>query len=188
MSLRQLMAQRRAKIEAWLALGCPPYAYRFDATHRAADLLARGASVTEEPGERVRVAGRLVTRRGHGKAGFGHLLDGSGRIQVYFKSDVLGPAFARYELLEVGDWVGVAGALFRTRTGEITLRAEEVELLAKSIRPLPEKWHGLTDPETRFRQRVTKYAAGLDTLQDNYVDCWSGLNKRFNPGKREPDS
>ena len=162
MSLRQLMAQRRAKIEAWLALGCPPYAYRFDATHRAADLLARGQSVTEEPGERVRVAGRLVTRRGHGKAGFGHLLDVSGRIQVYFKSDVLGPAFARYELLEVGDWVGVAGALFRTRTGEITLRAEEVELLAKSIRPLPEKWHGLTDPETRFRQRYADLFVNLE--------------------------
>ena len=161
MSLRDLMAQRRAKIEEWRALGCEPYAYRFDVTHHAAELTARGDAVTEEPGERVRVAGRLVARRGHGKAGFGHLLDGSGRIQAYFRSDVLGDAYARWELLEVGDWVGVAGALFRTRTGEITVRADQVELLAKSIRPLPEKWHGLTDPETRFRQRYADLFVNL---------------------------
>src|SRR5580765_2298611 len=125
MSLRQLMAQRRAKLEAWRALGCEPYAYRFEPTHQATELLALGDAVTEEPGaQAVRIAGRLVARRGHGKACFGHVLDGSGRIQVYFRSDVLGDAFARYELLEVGDWVGVTGRLFRTRTGEITIRAE----------------------------------------------------------------
>jgi lysyl-tRNA synthetase, class II len=153
MSLQHLMAQRRARIEEWRALGCEPYAYRFDATHHAADLLARGDAVTEEPGEAVRVAGRLVAKRGQGKAGFGHVLDGSGRIQVYFRQDVLGEGFARWDLFQVGDWVGISGSLFRTRTGEITVRAEQVELLAKGIRPLPEKWHGLTDPETRFRQR-----------------------------------
>jgi lysyl-tRNA synthetase class 2 len=159
------MAQRRAKIEAWRALGCEPYAYRYEPTHHAAELLARGDRVTEEPGESVRVAGRLVARRGHGKAGFGHVLDGSGKIQVYFRSDALGAAFARYELLEVGDWVGIAGRLFRTRTGEITIRAEAVELLAKSIRPLPEKWHGLTDPETRFRQRYADLFVNLEVRE-----------------------
>ncbi|MFM8558194.1 MAG: lysine--tRNA ligase [bacterium] len=153
MSLQHLMAQRRARIEEWRALGCEPYAYRFDATHHAADLLARGDSVTEEPGEAVRVAGRLVAKRGQGKAGFGHVLDGSGRIQVYFRQDVLGDGFARWDLFQVGDWVGLSGSLFRTRTGEITVRAEQVELLAKGIRPLPATWHGLTAPETRFRQR-----------------------------------
>jgi lysyl-tRNA synthetase class 2 len=165
MSLRQLMAQRRAKIDEWRAIGCEPYAYRFEVTHHAAELLARADAVTETPGERVQVAGRLVARRGHGKAGFGHLLDGSGRIQVYFRSDVMGDAFARYELLEMGDWIGVTGALFRTRTGEITLRAEQVELLAKSIRPLPEKWHGLTDPETRFRQRYADLFVNLEVRE-----------------------
>ena len=80
MSLHHLMAQRRARIEEWRALGCEPYAYRFDATHHATDLLAKGDAVTEEPGEHVRVAGRLVAKRGQGKAGFGHVLDGSGRI------------------------------------------------------------------------------------------------------------
>ena len=153
MSLHHLMAQRRARIEEWRALGCEPYAYRFDATHHATDLLAKGDAVTEEPGEHVRVAGRLVAKRGQGKAGFGHVLDGSGRIQVYFRQDVLGEQFARWDLFQIGDWVGISGSLFRTRTGEITIRAEQVELLAKSLRPLPEKWHGLTDPETRFRQR-----------------------------------
>ena len=162
MSLRQLMAQRRAKIEDWRALGCEPYAYRYDVSHHAAELLAKGDAVTEEPGEKVRIAGRLVARRGHGKAGFGHVLDGSGRIQVYFRSDVLGEAFTRYELFEVGDWIGVSGSLFRTRTGEITVRAEQLELLAKSIRPLPEKWHGLTDPETRFRQRYADLFVNLE--------------------------
>ncbi len=165
MSLRQLMAQRRAKIDEWRAIGCEPYAYRYDVTHRATDLLARGDAVTEEPGESVRIAGRLMARRGHGKAGFGHVLDESGRIQVYFRSDVLGSAFARYELLEVGDWVGIEGPLFRTRTGEITVRATQVELLAKSIRPLPEKWHGLTDPETRFRQRYADLFVNLEVRE-----------------------
>ena len=96
MSLRQLMAQRRAKIDEWRAIGCEPYAYRFEVTHHATELLAKGDAVTETPGERVRVAGRLVARRGHGKAGFAHVLDGSGRVQVYFRSDVMGDAFARY--------------------------------------------------------------------------------------------
>jgi len=159
------MAQRRAKMDEWRALGCEPFAYRFEPTHHAVELLARGEAVTEEPGEAVAVAGRLVSRRGHGKAAFGHLLDGTGRLQVYFRSDVMGDAYRRAELLEVGDWVGVRGRLFRTRTGEITVRAEAVELLAKSIRPLPEKWHGLTDPETRYRQRYADLFVNLEVRE-----------------------
>jgi lysyl-tRNA synthetase class 2 len=165
MSLAHLMDQRRAKIAAWRALGCEPYAYRFEPTHHAAELLARGAAVTAELGERVRVAGRVMTVRGHGKAGFAHVLDRTGRVQVYFKSDVLGGQFARYELVDVGDWIGIEGPLFRTRSGEITVRAESVELLAKSIRPLPEKWHGLTDPETRYRQRYADLFVNLDVRE-----------------------
>jgi lysyl-tRNA synthetase class 2 len=165
MSLEELMRQRREKLEQWRALGVPPYAYRFEPTHHAADALARGAAVTEEPGERVRLAGRLMTLRGHGKAGFAHLLDGSGKIQLYFRADQLGEAFRRYELLDVGDWVGVSGPLFRTRTGEITVRVESVELLAKSMRPLPEKWHGLKDPETRFRQRYADLFMNLEVRE-----------------------
>jgi lysyl-tRNA synthetase class 2 len=152
-SLSELTRLRRDKLAQWRALGVEPYAYRYEATHRAADCLARGEAVTAEPGERVRVAGRVMTLRGHGKAAFGHILDGSGRLQVYFRADQLGDHWPRYELLDVGDWIGVEGPLFRTRTGEITVRADRLEMLAKSLRPLPEKWHGLRDPETRYRQR-----------------------------------
>jgi lysyl-tRNA synthetase class 2 len=162
MSLEELIRQRREKLARWRAIGVEPYAYRFPATHRAADLVARGDAVTSEPGEQVRVAGRITSLRGHGRAGFAHVLDASGRIQLYFRAEELGAAFARYELLDVGDWVGVEGALFRTRTGEITIRVESIELLAKSMRPLPEKWHGLTHPETRYRQRYADLFMNLE--------------------------
>jgi len=183
MSLEVLMAQRREKLAQWQALGLPAYAYSYDATHHAADLLALGEAVTETPGERVRIAGRLVTMRGHGKAGFAHVLDGTGRIQVYFRADQLGEQFQRYELLDVGDWVGVEGPLFRTRTGEITVRADGVEMLAKALRPMPEKWHGLRDPETRYRQRyadlfmnlevrkVFRTRAGLNSAIRGFLDA-----------------
>ncbi len=165
MALNEIMRQRLEKAARWRAQGVEPYAYRYDATHRAADLLARGEAVTAEFGERVRVAGRLMAIRGHGKAGFAHLLDGSGRIQLYFKADHLGVAYTRYELLEVGDWVGVEGQLFRTRTGEITLRVDGFEMLAKALRPTPEKWHGLRDPETRFRQRYADLFMNLEVRE-----------------------
>jgi lysyl-tRNA synthetase class 2 len=165
MSLAELMRQRQEKLERWRALGVPPYAYRFEVTHDAADCLARGDQVTTNPGERVRVAGRVMTLRGHGKAGFAHLLDRSGRLQLYFKADQLGDQFARYELLDVGDWIGVEGPLFRTRTGEITVRVDRLELLAKSMRPLPEKWHGLREPETRFRQRYADLFMNLEVRE-----------------------
>jgi lysyl-tRNA synthetase class 2 len=161
MSLAHLMDQRRAKIAQWRAIGCEPYAYRFEPTHHAAELQSRGDAVTAEFGETVRIAGRVMTVRGHGKAGFANLVDRSGSIQAYFKSDVLGEQFKRYELVDVGDWIGIEGPLFRTRSGEITVRADRIELLAKSIRPLPEKWHGLTDPETRYRQRYADLFVNL---------------------------
>ncbi len=165
MSLQELVRQRREKLARWRALGVEPYAYRFEPTHDAAALIARGDAVTETPGGNVRIAGRILTLRGHGKAGFAHLLDGSGRIQLYFKAEILGDAFARYELLDVGDWVGVSGPLFRTRTGEITVRVDALEMLAKAVRPLPEKWHGLKDPETRFRQRYADLFMNLEVRE-----------------------
>src|SRR5437867_5835616 len=165
MSLQELMRQRREKLERWRALGVEPYAYGYPASDHAADILSRGEAVTQEPGQPVRLAGRIMSLRGHGKAGFAHLLDGSGRIQLYFRADHLGEAFARYELLDVGDWIGVEGAPFRTRTGEITVRVDSFELLAKSLRPLPEKWHGLKDPETRFRQRYADLFMNLEVRE-----------------------
>jgi lysyl-tRNA synthetase class 2 len=146
--------QRKAKLEALRARGVEPYPYSFPVTHQARQVTDLGEIVTPEPGMTVAVAGRLMARRGHGKAAFGHVLDGSGRVQVYARLDVLGEdAFALWDLLDVGDWIGVAGPVFRTKTGEITIQAQRLELLAKSMRPLPDKWHGLSDPETRYRQR-----------------------------------
>jgi lysyl-tRNA synthetase, class II len=165
MSLHELMRQREEKLAQWRTLGVEPYAYRYEPTHHAAEILAWGEAVTQEPGQRVRVAGRIAALRGHGKAGFAHLLDGSGRLQLYFRADALGEQFKRYELLDVGDWIGVEGAVFRTRTGEITVKVEAVELLAKSMRPLPEKWHGLKDPETRFRQRYADLFTNLEVRE-----------------------
>jgi lysyl-tRNA synthetase class 2 len=165
MSLRELMRLRTEKIEQWKALGCEAFAYAFDVTHHAAAVLALGESVTAEPGVKVRVAGRLMALRGHGKAGFAHVLDASGRLQIYFRADHLGEAFRRYELLDVGDWIGVEGAVFRTRTGEITVRADSVQLLAKSLRPPPAQWDGLRDPETRYRQRYADLFMNLEVRE-----------------------
>ena len=165
MSLTELMRQRQEKIAQWEAAGVPPYAYRADVTHHAADCLARGDAVGPEHGEHVKVAGRLMTLRGHGKAGFAHLLDATGKLQLYFRADQLGPAFAQYERLDVGDWIAAEGPLFRTRTGEITVRVDAFTLLAKAVRPLPEKWHGLRDPETRFRQRYADLFMNLEVRE-----------------------
>ena len=146
---------RREKLDALIQHGIEPYAYRFDVTHGSASIRERHTEL-ETSGERVRYAGRLMTKRGHGKAAFAHVKDALGLQQVYFREDVLGPeAFARAMDLDLGDWIGVEGPVFVTKTGEITVRAERVELLAKSLRPLPEKWHGLTDVEIRYRQRYT---------------------------------
>jgi lysyl-tRNA synthetase class 2 len=148
---RQPYRDKRAR---YLAAGVDPYPYAFAVSHRARQVLDLGDAVTEEDGERVAIAGRVVSKRGHGKAGFAHLLDETGRVQFYARRDVLGEdAFARFEELSVGDWVGVEGRMFRTRTGEITVKAERVTLLAMALRPFPDAWHGLVDVETRYRQR-----------------------------------
>jgi len=136
------------------ARGIEPYPHSYRVSHRAAEILAWGDRVTAEEGEEVAIAGRLMAKRGHGKAGFAHVLDATGRIQIYGREDGLGPEpYALFDALSVGDWVGVKGRVFRTRTGEITVKAQEVTLLAKALRPMPDTWHGLQDTETRYRQR-----------------------------------
>ena len=160
---------RREKLEALVAMGITPFAYGYERTHYAVDAVASlGAGVEE--GAPVRVAGRLVAWRGHGKTSFAHLADSSGRIQLYFRRDELGEeVFAQLELYDVGDVVGVAGTLMRTRTGEVTVRVTAVEMLAKSLRPLPfgkeeivdgvtVRHSGFADPEQRYRQRYADLA------------------------------
>jgi len=160
---------RREKLEALRGRGVAPFAYRYRRTHLAAEALAAFADGAAGP--EVAVAGRIVALRGHGRSTFAHVADPSGRIQLYFKQDVLGEdGYAVVQLLDLGDHVGVKGLLFRTRTGEVTVRADAVELLAKALRPLPigkvtqhedgtEQHHsGLADPELRYRQRYADLA------------------------------
>jgi lysyl-tRNA synthetase class 2 len=137
--------------------GVEPFAGAFDVGAAASDVVARHGHTPKEDLEQDPVhcslAGRLVAMRAFGKAAFAHLDDGTGRLQVYFKKDILGDDYLIVKKLDVGDIVGVKGHLFRTKTDELTLEVEELRLLTKSVRPLPEKWHGLKDVELRYRQR-----------------------------------
>jgi lysyl-tRNA synthetase class 2 len=165
-----LLQARRAKLESLEARGIAPFAYSFDRTHSAAEALATFPASGAEEGPPVRVAGRLVAWRGHGKTAFAHLADESGRVQLYFRRDQLGDeTFALVELLDIGDFVGVSGPVFKTRTGELTIRVTAVELLAKSLRPLPfgkeevvdgnvVRHSGFSDTEQRVRQRYADLA------------------------------
>jgi lysyl-tRNA synthetase class 2 len=149
----KLRAVRVEKMESLRGAGVNPYPYRFAVTHTVADLFAGEAALVQAETE-VAIAGRVMALRGHGKTVFGHVEDSSGRMQIYVRKDEVGEvAFARFEVLDLGDIVGVRGVLFRTKTNELTIRVASFEVLAKSLRPLPEKWHGLTDKEIRYRQR-----------------------------------
>ncbi|HZI89169.1 MAG TPA: amino acid--tRNA ligase-related protein, partial [Candidatus Polarisedimenticolia bacterium] len=150
-----IQALRREKLDRLIQRGIQPFAYAFDPTHSSA-AIQKEHEALEQAGTKVRYAGRLMTKRGHGKTCFAHVKDAHGSQQVYFREDVLGPErLAEVMDLDLGDWIGVEGTVFTTKTGEITIRVERAELLAKALRPLPEKWHGLTDVEIRYRQRYT---------------------------------
>ena len=154
--MNELMKVRRDKLAAFEAKGVAPFGHRFEVSHHAKDVLEQFSHLEgeEESKEEVSIAGRLMAIRGHGKASFSVLMDRSGRIQIYFKLDVLGEEkYSQFKLLDIGDIIGVKGHVFRTRRGEITVRVDDFELLSKSLRPLPEKFHGLTDTEIRYRQR-----------------------------------
>ena len=153
-----LYQQRRKKLEDIAALGYEAYPRKFEFTHTipqiAAEFSHRSAEELEVHRIPVRIAGRMMTVRPHGKAGFAHLAGGGAKLQVYIRLDAVGERdFALFKLLDLGDVIGVDGYLFRTRTGELTVHAEHVHFLAKALLPLPEKWHGLTDVEIRYRQR-----------------------------------
>ena len=170
---------RREKLAAIRELGVEPFAYGYDRSHTAqAAIEAYGdAGDTPDTEIQVRVAGRMVARRGHGKTTFAHLADASGRVQIYFRKDRLGDqAYELVKLLDLGDHVGVAGHMFRTKTGEVTVHAREVTLLAKALRPPPigkedaeGEQHGrLSDTEQRYRQRYADLLArpeGRDTFR-----------------------
>ena len=154
--LPPLLRQRRESLGALRARGIDPFGTRFPVTHWAGDLKRRLGEASDDELRAfgpVAVAGRLVALRHHGKTCFAHLMDYTGRIQLYARADQLGDDYALFTGLDVGDFVGVTGELFRTRTGELTVAVKTFTILSKSLRPLPEKWHGLRDVETRYRQR-----------------------------------
>ncbi len=153
---KDLMQQRRQKLKEIRELGVEPYPHKYEPTHSTADIHKDFGDVQETPDETqmVRIAGRIMTKRDHGKSSFAHLQDGEGRIQIYVRRDKVGAEpYIIYRRFDNGDIIGVEGTVFRTRTGELTVLADSIQLLSKSIRPLPEKWHGLQDKQTRYRQR-----------------------------------
>jgi len=160
----RLFEQRLEKLNRLREAGIDPYPARFERTDLAADVVA---SFDEEQAKQVRVAGRVVGGiRRMGRATFLHLQDGSGRIQAYFKRDVVGPeTYALLDLIDVGDFLGVVGETMRTRTGEVTVQASELHVLSKALRPLPEKWHGLQDVETRYRKRYLDLIANPEVME-----------------------
>ena len=154
----ELFEQRREKLQRMEALGFPAYPRRFPYTHTVEQTLgafsAKSAEELAQEKPAVRVCGRVQALRGHGKAGFADLAQGGSRLQVYVRKDAVAEReFELYQLLDLGDLVGVEGTLFRTKTGELSVHVASISLLAKALLPLPEKWHGLADVELRYRQR-----------------------------------
>jgi lysyl-tRNA synthetase, class II len=174
----RVVRDRLAKLERLREQGVEPFAYRFETTHSTAEAL-RGLPEGAEEGERVRVAGRVVSFRDMGKSTFAHLADRSGRIQLYFRLNQLGEErYSLLDLLDLGDWVGVEGVVFRTRAGEVTVRVDAFELLAKAVRPLPlgkeevdpetgarRVYSGFADREMRYRQRYADLAVSPDVRE-----------------------
>ena len=154
----EIYEQRREKLKRIEALGQPAYRNNYEFTHTIPQILAqywdKTAEELENPRVNARVAGRIMAIRLMGKAGFCHLQQEGRRLQIYVKKDAVGDlGFELYKLLDLGDHIGVSGYLFRTRTGELSIHVEEITFLSKDLLPLPEKWHGLTDVELRYRQR-----------------------------------
>ena len=163
--LNEMMKVRREKMEAFRGQGVAPFGHRYEVTDYAADIKQKNEGLEgEEEGPEVHIAGRLMAIRGHGKATFCTLNDRTGNIQVYFKIDVLGEAKYKNEFrkLDIGDIVGIRGVAFKTHRGEVTVRVEDFDLLSKSLRPLPEKFHGLQDVDIRYRQRYLDLIVNQD--------------------------
>lgn len=151
----RLIAARLAKVESLRADGVDPYPVRFERTATAAEIRDAhdGIEAGEAAGVEVTVAGRLRNVRDLGKLAFGVLQDWSGTIQLFADAERLGDGFGEFTALDAGDWVGASGEVMKTKRGELSVNLDRVELLAKSLRPMPEKWHGLSDIETRYRRR-----------------------------------
>src|SRR3989344_8209853 len=150
-----LVQERIRKLNELKELGVNPYPYRYDKTHDCADTKKKyeGLAPEEKTQDSVSVAGRIMLNRNMGKAAFMTIQDQSGKLQIYLREDGIGETYKLLKKIDIGDFIGVKGKIFKTRTGEVTVEASEFTILCKSIRPLPEKFHGLVDTEIRYRKR-----------------------------------
>ncbi|MBN1644648.1 lysine--tRNA ligase [Candidatus Woesearchaeota archaeon] len=153
---KELIAERLRKLKDLRALGVNPYPYKYNVKNKATELQKKYAALAaeEKTSHKVSIAGRITGLRRMGKVTFLHTLDDTGKIQAYFSQDNLGEdTYKKLKLFDIGDWIGITGTIFKTKTGEVTIQAEDYTILCKAIRPLPEKWHGLKDVELRYRLR-----------------------------------
>ncbi|MGA9525256.1 MAG: lysine--tRNA ligase [Myxococcaceae bacterium] len=166
---QEIYSQRLDKAQKWREKGANPWGNGYRPAHLAAQIHAAHGEQTPEQVEQANatydIAGRIVALRSFGKAAFIKLRDRSGEIQVHVKKDALGDAFELFQLTDLGDFVAAKGTLFRSKTGELTISAQTFVPLTKSLRPLPEKWHGLTDVEVRYRQRYLDLVSNPDVKQ-----------------------
>eukprot|EP01047_Picozoa_sp_COSAG01_P000256 COSAG01_NODE_4_length_55812_cov_1344.168109_18_plen_498_part_00 len=164
---QQEYTQRVSKLEKLVSEGKTAFAFKYDRTHRntsfvdAFDHLTDEALLAEST-QKIRIAGRLISKRGHGKAFFGHVLDESVSLQIYSNLDLLGQELSVLQRLDIGDWVGIEGTPFRTKRGELSVKVHDFTLLSKALLPLPEKYHGLQDKELRYRYRYLDLATNMD--------------------------
>ncbi|WP_341280366.1 lysine--tRNA ligase [Paenibacillus sp. FSL H8-0537] len=168
--LSELLQIRRDKLDELRGLGIDPFGSKFERSHNAKDIVSAYESFTkeelEEKAEQVSIAGRIMQKRGMGKASFAHIQDLSGKIQIYARKDTVEEnQFAAFTLLDIGDIIGVKGTVFKTNTGEVSVKALEVIVLTKSLLPLPDKFHGLKDVELRYRQRYVDLIVNPDVQQ-----------------------
>ena len=165
--LNEQMQIRRDKLAEYEADGIYPFGQRFIVKDNAKEI--KDEFFLKYDGQPVVIAGRLMTIRSHGKTAFANVRDKSGDIQVYFRKDVLGEEAYKYvKMLDIGDIIGVEGHVFKTHTGEVTIKVNKLTLLSKSLRPLPEKWHGLKDTELRYRQRYVDLIVNPE-VRDTFV-------------------
>ncbi|MDU2239603.1 MAG: lysine--tRNA ligase [Paenibacillus sp.] len=170
MEVSELLQIRRDKLDELRGLGVDPFGKKYERTHMAGDILRQYDELSKEELEEkhveVSIAGRIMAKRGMGKASFAHLQDLSGKIQIYVRQDSVPEVkYEAFSILDLGDIVGVTGEVFKTKTGETTIKVKDLEVLSKSLYPLPDKYHGLKDVELRYRQRYVDLIVNPEVQQ-----------------------